>query len=169
MHIMNIFLLHLNPKKCAQMHCDKHVVKMVLETCQILCSVWHMTDPNHTEYTPPYRLTHKNHPCNVWARESVDNYEWLCELGMELCQEYTYRYGKTHACEKYIADMKKYTPPIKQLGFTPPAQAMPVEFKNENDPVKAYRNYYIFNKSNLHSWKGKIAGRNVPKWITKTD
>jgi hypothetical protein len=162
---MNIFILHLNPKTCAQMHLDKHVVKMILETCQMLCAVWHVTDPNHEIYTPPYKLAHKNHPCSIWVRESLSNYKWLCELGLELCLEYTYRYGKTHASEKHIRVLAEQTPPIPDLGFTKPAQAMPDMYKDK-DPVEAYRHYYFFEKYNIHSWKGKINGRETPEWIT---
>lgn len=164
---MNIFFLHFVPLICAQMHVDKHVVKMILETTQLLCSAHHMCGNNYTPtYVPPYKLTHKNHPCAKWTRESIDNYKWLCELGIELCNEYTYRYGKVHKCQPYIQDLAKHIPNIPDIGFTLPAQAMPVEHKDEN-PVAAYRSYYFFNKSNLLSWKGKIAGRDPPEWITE--
>jgi hypothetical protein len=163
---MNIFFLHVDPKKCAQMHVDKHVVKLILETCQMLCAVWHVTDPAQEFHEPPYKLTHKNHPCTVWARTSVGNYDWLCQLGLELCNEYTYRYGKQHASQPYIKDMSEMIPPIHDIGFTTPAQAMPDTYKNR-DPIVAYREYYINDKSKLHSWKGKIAGRDPPDWIQK--
>lgn len=161
---MNIFLLHLIPQICAQMHCDKHVVKMILETCQMLCSVWHITDPEYEIYKPPYKLAHKNHPCTIWTRTSLTNYNWLCQLGLELCKEYTYRYGKTHVCEQYIRALSEQIPPIPDIGFTTPAQAMPDMYK-DNDPVDAYRTYYFFGKYNILSWKGKIASRDPPSWI----
>ena len=84
---MNIFVLDYNPKRAAQMQCDKHVVKMPLETAQILCSAF---EPG----TAPYKRTHYNHPCSVWGRESKVNYKWLIEHGLALSDEYTYRYGK---------------------------------------------------------------------------
>ena len=157
---MNIFFLHLLPLICAQMHVDKHVVKMILETAQLLCSAHHMTD---SEYTPPYKLTHKNHPCAVWTRTSLNNYKWLCKLGIELCKEYTFRYGKTHKCEAYIRDLTANIPPIPRLGFTPPAQAMPEEYKNPDDVVDAYRQYYFFEKFPLHSW----SKRSTPEWVSE--
>jgi hypothetical protein len=161
---MNIFFLHFDPKICAMWHLDKHIVKMPLEVCQMLCAVWLICDPEHKMYKPPYKLSHKNHPCTIWARESIDNYNWLVELGIELCKEYTYRYGKIHSCEKHIEEMKTYLPPIPDIGFTTPAQAMPDEYKDE-DPVVAYKHYYFFDKHNLHSWNGKINGREKPIWI----
>jgi hypothetical protein len=91
---MNIFFLDENPTLSAQYHVDKHVVKMILETAQLLCSVHHTTP----QVTPqvPYKLSHKNHPCAVWARQSLSNYLYLCELGLELGKEYTHRLSLIH-------------------------------------------------------------------------
>jgi len=161
---MNIFFLHLDPKICAQMHVSKHVVKMILETCQLLCSAWHMTDPDNKIYTPCYKLTHKNHPSSVWTRESKVNYTWLCNLGLELCKEYTYRYGKTHKCEAYINNLSQNVPPLPDIDFTPPRQAMPDMYKDD-DAIEAYRTYYFFDKTRMHSWKGKVNSRDTPDWI----
>lgn len=146
---------------CAQMHVDKHVIKLILESAQMLCSAHHITE---SSYKPPYKLAHKNHPCSIWVRTSVDNYQWLCELGMELCKEYTYRYGKIHKSQQYIEELSLNIPQIPDIGFTNPAQAMPIEYKDD-DPVEAYRAYYFFGKHDLLSWKGKIAGRSPPDWI----
>ena len=157
---MNIFFLHWNPRICAMMHVDKHVIKMIIESCQILCSVHLLTE---STYTPPYKLTHKNHPCNIWARESVGNYKYLVKLGKTLCKEYNYRYGKIHKCQAYIKELGKNIPPIPDKGFTPPAQAMPDEYKSK-DAVESYRAYYYFEKMELHAWKK----REVPEWITAT-
>ena len=137
---------------------------MILETCQLLCSVWHMVDIDHKIYEPCYKLTHKNHPCAVWARTSKDNYEWLCQLGIELCKEYTHRYGKTHKCEPYLYELAQNAPDLSVLGFTNPALAMPEMYK-DNDPVEAYRTYYFFEKMHIHSWQGKVNSRPVPEWI----
>ena len=138
---------------------------MILETAQMLCAVWHVVDPEHTILKPPYKMTHKNHPCTIWARESLENYQWLCELGIELCAEYTYRYGKTHACEKHIRFLQGGKPPIPSKGLTEFAQAMPDVYKC-HDAVDSYRNYYFFEKYTFLSWKGKINGREEPEWIT---
>ena len=154
---MNIFYLHHIAVLCAQMHVDKHIVKMPLETTQMLCSVHYMVE---STYSPPYKLTHKNHPCSIWARASLANYMWLCELGKELCREYTLRYKRVHKCEQYIDELAKNPPPIPDIGLTPLAQAMPDMYKDD-DPIVAYRHYYAFDKFHLHSWKN----RDPPEWI----
>ena len=155
---MNIFFLDFDTNKCAKYHCDKHVVKMILETAQLLCGVHHMTP----QVTPqvPYKLSHKNHPCAIWARESLSNYLYLCDLGLELCKEYTYRYGKRHKSEQVILWCINNKPNIPDLGFTEPAKAMPDEFKVES-VVQSYRNYYMGAKSGFANWKL----REVPEWF----
>jgi len=97
---MNIFVLHESPVAAAKMHCDKHCVKMVLETAQLLSTAIHMTGGEYG----PYKPTHKNHPCSIWARTSKANFGWLKHLGMELCWEYSYRYGRMHKCETFIKE-----------------------------------------------------------------
>ena len=160
---MNIFYLHVIPALCAQMHVDKHVVKMVLETTQLLFGVWHVVDPEHTFYTPTYRLTHKNHPCARWARASRANYAWLCELGLALCREYTHRYGRTHKCEAYLESLRRHVPPLPIDHFTALPMAMPDIYKGDDGAMRAYRRYYAIDKARLHSWKK----RNVPAWLKK--
>lgn len=153
---MNIFLLDYDVKKCAQSHVDKHVVKMILETAQLLCGVHHVTG---TVDGIPYKLSHKNHPCSIWVRESFTNYLYLCELGLELCYEYTYRYGKRHKSQDIIEWCVVNKPNILDKGFTAPAKAMPDEYK-VSDPVQSYRNYYCGAKSGFASWKN----REIPNW-----
>ena len=157
---MNIFFLDWDLKKCAQYHCDKHVVKMILETAQLLCGVHHMTP----QVTPqvPYKLSHKNHPCSIWARESLSNYLTLCELGLELCKEYTYRYGKRHKSQDVIEWCLSNKPQILDLGLTEPPKAMPDEYKTSN-LIDSYRNYYRQGKNEIVSWKN----REIPKWFVE--
>ena len=153
---MNIFVLDWNPKLCAQYHNDKHVVKMILETAQLLCGAHWATGGE-----APYKLSHKNHPCSVWVREDLQNYIWLVDLGFNLCQEYTYRYGKRHKTQDIIEWCAYHRPKIKDLEFTPPALAMPEEFKVYGDTIQSYRNYYIGDKKGFCVWKG----RNTPEWF----
>jgi len=159
---MNIFILDWDVKKCAEYHNDKHVVKMILETAQLLCGVHHMTahDTVHVPYNVPYKLSHKNHPCSIWARESLTNYLWLCELGLELCYEYTYRYGKRHKSQDVIEWCVTNKPKINDKGFTKPAKAMPDEYKVDS-VVESYRNYYNGEKVSFSKWKN----REEPKWF----
>jgi hypothetical protein len=138
---MNIFVLSKNPQLAAHLHCDKHVVKMILETAQLLYSA-HSVIPEGG-----YKKTHVNHPCAIWTRESVANYKWLAELGWWLCKEYQFRYGehKTHKTEKHIVWLTENVPDIPDVGLTPFRQAMPVIYKCE-DPVEAYQAYYLGDK-----------------------
>lgn len=155
---MNIFFLHWNPRICAKWHGNKHVLKMIIECCQLLASAHWMTE---SKYEPQYKLTHKNHPCAKWVRESLWNYKWVAILTKELCKEYTYRYGKVHKCEGVLVDLVKNLPPIKDVGMTCPALAMPDIYKRENEPEKSYRLYYKNDKQKLHVWKK----RDAPDWI----
>jgi len=152
---MNIFVLDYNPRKCAEYHANSHVVKMVLETAQLLCGV-HWVQGNEA----PYKLSHRNHPCSIWARESLSNYLYLCELGLELCKEYTYRYGKRHKSQDVIEWCLINKPNISDKEFTEPARAMPDEYKS-NCVVESYRNYYMGEKSKIAAWKN----RETPEWF----
>jgi hypothetical protein len=147
---MNIFFLSLNPTEAARLHCDKHVVKMILETAQLLYTA-------HWVYESPlpegaYRKTHPNHPSARWVRESLVNYRWLCSLGIALCEEYTYRYGKVHKTEHHLRWLTANTPTnLVDVGWTLPRLAMPDEYKDK-DPVVAYRRYYMGAKVRLLSY-----------------
>lgn len=153
---MNIFFLDFDTKKCAQYHCDKHVVKMILETAQLLCGVHWVTGSE-----APYKLSHKNHPCAIWTRSSLSNYLYLCDLGLELCKEYTYRYGKRHKSQDVIEWCLVNKPNIHDVDFTTPPLAMGDEFKIGGDIIESYRNYYIGGKKDIVSWKN----REVPEWF----
>lgn len=148
---MNIFVLDRNPEKAARMQCDKHVVKMILETAQMLSTAVVLTGG-----TPKnaYRPTHKNHPCTKWARETKQNFRWLKNHGLALCDEYTKRYGKVHKSEKIIRDLSEVSIPEGPL--TDFALAMPVEIKedikNKKDPVLCYRDYYRKEKREIAKW-----------------
>ncbi len=152
---MNIFVLDNNPKKCAEYHNDKHVVKMILEQNQLLCGVHWMIGN-----TAPYKLTHKNHPCSIWARECVENYLWLCDMTLELCKEYTYRYGKRHKSQDILNWCSTNIPDIPSKGnITPFALAMPDECKI-GSAIDSYRAYYMMSKRELAAWKN----RQKPEW-----
>ena len=145
-------------EKNAQYHCDKHVVKMILETAQLLCGVHHVTA--HDTAHVPYKLSHKNHPCSIWARDSISNYLYLCEIGLALCEEYTYRYGKRHKSQEVIEWCLMNKPQIQDVGFTTPPKAMPDEYKTE-DVIESYRKYYLGAKKTFLTWKE----RKVPEWV----
>ena len=173
---MNIFVLDNDPKIAAQMMCDKHVVKMLLESCQLMSTAHHILDgkrlvvqtkkgPCLTKMCENKNIckpTMVNHPCTIWTRASRSNYIWLWNHTEELCKEYTNRYGKIHAMEKMVLNELYFvpfnTPKIELTSF---AQAMPEQYKNE-DAVTAYRNYYINEKSRFAKWKKG----NIPEWYS---
>lgn len=160
---MNIFFLSFNPRLAAEHHCDKHVVKMILETAQLLYSAHWVTDP--TRLLPDaYKLAHKNHPCAIWTRESLDNYKWLCELGYWLCQEYRFRYkNKTHKTESHLEWLRANPPAIPSIGITTIRLAMPDEYKRPN-PVESYRTYYRENKLKIRNIV-KYSRRSPPEYL----
>lgn len=144
---MNIFVLDRDPAIAARYHCDKHVVKMILESSQILCTVLHQRG-----IAAPYRPTHRNHPCTIWAGQSRKNFEWLLNLGLALSREYTARFGKIHASENILQFCILHLSILPDGDLTPFAQAMPDEFKHP-DPVTAYRGYYRIAKASLLTYK----------------
>jgi hypothetical protein len=152
---MNIFYLDKDIKNCAQYHCDRHVVKMILETAQILCTVlW------ANNMLAPYRPTHKNHPSVLWAGRSLSNWQWLKNLATELNKEFQYRFNHTKNHKSYDVILTLTPPPIPDLGFSDIIQVMPEEFK-QTDPVLAYREYFIIRKSHLAKW----TKRPTPDWF----
>ena len=156
---MNIFFLSLNPKEAARLHCDKHVVKMILESTQLLYSSHWMLSPNNLPENA-YKLAHKNHPCAIWVRTSLCNYMWLCALAWWLCKEYQYRYGETkmHKSEQHIVWLMNNPPRnIPVIPFTNPALAMPDIYK-QDDVVTSYRTYYI---------ESKMKQRNIVKYTKR--
>ena len=152
---MNIFVLDYNQERCAQYHCDKHVVKMILEYAQILSTNVRLT----SELDVGYRVTHRNHPCTIWARESLSNWLWLKELARQLNIEYRYRYKNIYNHKSYDVIESLPIPNIDDVGLTAFPQAMPDYCKVE-DAVDAYRLYYIREKSSIASW----TKRNAPDW-----
>ena len=144
---MNIFVLDEDPKVAAEMACDKHVVRMIMETAQMLCTVARSLGRDDA----PYKSTHARHPCTVWAGETLSNWQWLVTHGKALCAEYTKRYGKVHKSEAVI-DWCINSKSFPKAGpLTPFAQAMPERYKNA-DPVQAYRHYYVAEKSRFAKW-----------------
>ena len=155
---MNIFYLDTDIEKCVQYHCDKHVVKMILEYAQLLSSVHRVTTPEY-EGTH-YKLTHKNHPDAVWARTSIRNYEYLFSLAILLGEEYTYRYSRTHKSIAVIETLP-YPSRLDDLPFTEPPKCVHDDFKTIEDTVEAYRAYYMRDKRDICTWKE----RGTPYWF----
>ena len=149
---MNIFVTNPDPHVSAKVLPDKHVVKMPLETCQMLSIVfshWYYDwgdDLVKKKDGTPYKTSKgafSSHPCTIWANESLTNTWWLLKHGLALCAEYTHRYGKVHSCQKTLEEAESIIPfsvPTTPTHFT---RAMPDEYKHDTsiDTFTAYKNY----------------------------
>lgn len=177
---MNIFYLDNNPEVCAQMHLDKHVVKMIIEYCQLMSTTHRILDGQEYIDTTAngrkikrwrmqdevmenglMKASHINHPSNVWVRGSQENYKWLCVMWVYLLKEYTHRYDKEHACQKRLEFL--VTPPknISKMPFTEPTPAMPDQYKVPGNSIQSYKNYYIHEKARFARW----TKRQPPQWF----
>jgi len=180
---MNIFYLSEDPVEAAQMMVDRHVVKMILETAQILSTThrildgkeviginsksgrkqttWELPDDRNNLF---YNSTHMNHPSTVWARQNVENYDWLYRHFVAIGREYSYRYGKQHLSITKLRDTLSSAPNNMRLGqMTKIPSCMDEKYIISDDPVLNYRNYYKYGKAHLHNWKNRMP----PKWITE--
>jgi len=182
---MNLFILYNDPVTAAQAHADKHVVKMILEACQMLYTA-HWTSaypellkktkekhplPASLEQAPlkkdsnirGYLPAHINHPCTKWIRASMENYRFACTLGVALGEEYTYRWGKRHSCAEHVEWLLLNPPDLPYIPQTPFAIAMDDQYKKGDDPIESYRNYYLTAKKERGLLK--YTRREVPEFI----
>ena len=111
---MNIFVTHPSPIQSARNLPDKHIVKMPLETCQMLAIIysdWYFgVGKLYKADGTPYRTAHgafRNHPCTQWAAKNPYNLAWLIRHGYALCAEYTARYDKVHTCLDVISQSER--------------------------------------------------------------
>lgn len=155
---MNIFYLHQEPALAANMLHDKHVVKMILESAQILSSVYHRYgDATVRRYAP----THMSHPSVLWAGDTVAQYQWLFRHALELCAVYRRTWGRTHASEAVIRGLERPPEGLYAAGWAQPPQCMPPEFQVPGDAVAGYRNYYLARKVQQSRW----SRRAVPDFV----
>jgi len=182
---MNIFILDENPVLAAQLQCDKHVVKMIVESAQMLSTAHRMLDgvktkrpsksgktmvtyyehPNSNLEHTLYKAVHFGHPCTVWTMESITNYHWHYRHFIALCKEYEYRYGKEHATYGLLKDVLKEQPaniPINTLTPFKLAMGAAPDCINENDPVGSYRAFY---QTKQDRFKMVWSKREVPEWF----
>lgn len=156
---MNIFVLDENPMIAATSLCDRHVVKMALESAQLLCTAAHALG-----LSAPYKPTHANHPCSRWLLAGRENLSWLLRHTYGIFSEYESRYGRSHASREAIRPMMlgPFVSMMERLpeGGTPFAQAMPDSYKGP-DAVQAYRAYYIGEKATFATWRSPAA---PPPW-----
>lgn len=176
---INIFYVETCPKQAAISMVDKHTVKMILETAQLLSTAHRILDGREvagktrtnrnvkrwTLYdereTVMYVATHVNHPSAIWCRQSIQNYDWLVEHFFALNDEYSYRYGKKHKC--YDMGYWLQSPPknLEIYDWTTMPSCMDKQYIISEDPLINYRNYYNKGKKHIHAWKK----RNPPNWI----
>ena len=182
---MNIFYLDHDVTKCAEMHVDKHVCKMVIEYAQLLSTThrvldgemyidktinnrkikrWRLLDERELRLMKP---TMMNHPSAIWLRQSDKHYLWLYNMWCELLKEFTYRYGKIHATARLIPDLAKLPNKCPIGDFVGPTPAMPDDCKVPGNSLQSYHNYYVMKKEHSWSWKGKINSRQRPKWFVE--
>jgi hypothetical protein len=179
---MNIFYLSFDPRTCAAEHCDKHVVKMIVEYAQLLSTAhrvldgipyaektannrnikrWRLDKPREDIL---YKASHINHPSAVWARQSSSHYKWLFDLFQHCCIEYTRRYGKYHKTEDLAGYLWRYPDNLLKSGWVDPPPAMPDKYKVPGDSIQSYRNYYIGDKVEFATWKSPST---PPLWFTE--
>ena len=164
---VNVFVIEHTPELSAASQCDKHVVKMTLETAQILCSAIRLHDDEGIYDSDLYKLSHKNHPVTKWASLNRGNFDWLVRHGIALSDEYTARYGKIHKSTEKIILCNKLRKVIPDGKMTKHCLAMPDEYKVDC-VVESYRNYYRAEKQ-FFSIRGKVIPatwkRNKPNWL----
>ena len=150
---MNIFYLSKDVSKAAEYQCDKHVVKMILESAQMLSTAHRVLDGDkYADKVGLYKLVHKNHPSTIWVRSSPLHYDWLWKHMTALMREYTNRYKKRHATERLLEPLAQLpTNSAWGVPFTDPPQCMPDQYKCDNT-VQAYRNYYLGDKAYFAKW-----------------
>ena len=183
---MNIFVLHQDPIIAAEMHCDKHCNKMIVEHAQMLTAAYYSTLGISRKKEIPdkqdavnkmfkgwprkhadgsewhYAITHVNHPCTIWTRASIENFNWLLECTEALCVEFRKRWKGEHSISRILNWMRQNPPRLSSIGLTPFAQAMPDCFKNE-DATIAYRQYYAMKTTYMKlEWRYTPA----PSWWT---
>ena len=185
---MNLFLLNTNAILCALDHCDKHCVKMILETCQLLYSAWHINRPGVLDIShkisgdpcvhKPYKCTHKNHPSSKWVRADRAHYDWAVKLGFELCYEYTRRYGKIHKCQSHLDRLRMLGFPAARGGEAAPSKKRAIV--GIPDGCKYFDcaiNDEVFGKCAVYDDQGRVNGvetyrkyygtKNTEKWTLK--
>ena len=159
---MNIFYLDEDPFKAAKVQYNKHVVKMILESAQMLCAAHHVLG---SKLDIPYKLAHKNHPSTIWVRENSIHYDWLYFHMQALGFEYTKRYGKEHMSITKCRHLHVHPENIPHEPFEQPPQCMPDEYKDKCS-IKAYWNYYIGEKHIVANPNKEKIYKQIPEAVT---
>jgi hypothetical protein len=155
---MNIFYINADPIAAAQQLADDHIRKMQIESAQ-MCSTAHWESGSQA----PYKRAHVNHPSTKWVRESIQHYRWLINHGLEICSEFTKRYGKHHKTQDVLEWLRDNEPSLNNNGFTPPPQCMPEQYR-DIDTITAYKTFYIEDKVKIKNLSCKKLN-NKPNWV----
>lgn len=176
---MNIFYTDASPIISAQNLVDKHCVKMIIESAQLLSTAHRVLDGVERKQVsktgrnikrwllPDFResvlmqSTHINHPCGVWVRQSKENYYWLYNHLVAMTAEYTYRYGKRHKCCERLGILGALPYNIPQTTFNAPPSCMDDKYKISDNVIENYRNFYRIGKQHIHKW----SKRQPPEWV----
>lgn len=161
---MNIFVTDKSYEISAQNLDDKRVVKMILESAQLLSTAIFLN--RGIQYENIYKPTHKNHPCSLWAALNISNWYWLYNHMVSLCQEYSFRYSKTHSSESLLLYLKMYSEYIPQgyiTNFVNCTRSKVVDFRNIKDVYLAYKKYLTIKWDN-DKLKPKWTERKPPNW-----
>lgn len=178
---LNIFYINTDPIIAAQQMVDRHVIKMILETAQLLSTAHRVLDGkmyigktktgrnvkrwalNNSKEEILYLASHIHHPSAIWCRETSANYQWLYWHFVALLDEYTHRYGKIHKCDSMKSVLSDLPKSIKHSGFTQPTPAMDDQYVVPGNSIASYMKYYKYGKKHLHAW----TNRTPPEWITE--
>jgi hypothetical protein len=176
---MNLFYLHEEPEVSAKLHCDKHVVKMIIEYAQMLSTAHRMLDGE--QYTDAssgrriqrwrldydredilYKASHINHPSTRWVRENAIQYQYAFDMFTALCDEYTYRYEREHLTDTKLRNILNCLPENIKLGtWSEPPQCMPEDVKVPGNSIEAYHKYYREYKKDFAKW----TQRDIPHFM----
>ena len=156
---MNYFYVEEDPTSAAQALCDKHVVKMILETAQMLSTAHRLTESPQAGFV--YKPTHANHPSTKWLRSSQIAYKHGLQHLCALFDEYRHRYNKTHATERLLPYLSQVPEALPDLPFVDPPQCMYDECRH-SDTVEAYRSYYRVRRNEIDM---RWTNREAPAWL----
>jgi Pyrimidine dimer DNA glycosylase len=158
---MNIFAVSTDPATCARALDNRRLVKMVLETGQLL-SVGRAAHG----LSSPYKPTHANHPVAIWVRANRANLNWTFALLKALAAEFEFRFGKEH--KTWLAFRHFGPDHVPEAGarrtpFQNSARnlAIGLDFSDIKPTTKAYRAYL---KAKWDAEAPSWGPRRPPRW-----
>lgn len=152
---MNMYWLDDDLELNARYHCNAHF-KLILETAQMLCNI-----SRKFGHIPPYKVSHQNHPCQLWIEESFQNWLWARNYAIALDKERMWR-RQSNVPHKSIEVIKSLPiPDLLDKGITPFYQGVPKDLRAPDNPSKAYRDFFCRDRLYLAEW----GRRGAPDWF----